>query len=150
MQIAYVCPQSLSREYFNCDYHQFEIRADNDLNDSGARAHQSHEVATHSNILSVKFFAGSRRVISGHVHINGQLDYSKPARGSSAGAEKNVGGGESSSSSTQGATATNLTWRTNEQTKRAEWWDGTKWVGGDWSDEYQRWYAYYNGQWYYW
>ncbi|PVH75247.1 hypothetical protein DL98DRAFT_498677, partial [Cadophora sp. DSE1049] len=98
---------------------------------AGARAHQSHEVATHSNIISVKFFAGSRRVISGHVHMNGQLDYSKPAHGSSsaqvattAGAGKNVGGGESSSSSTQSATATNLTWRTNEQSKRAEWWDG--------------------------
>ncbi|KAG9230119.1 hypothetical protein BJ875DRAFT_473106 [Amylocarpus encephaloides] len=122
---------------------------------AGARAHQSHEVATHSNILSVKFFAGSRRVISGHVHMNGELDYSKPAHGSSsaqvattAGAGKNVGGGESSSSSTQGAT--NLTWRTNEQTKCAEWWDGTKWVGGDWSGEYQKWYAYCNGQWYYW
>jgi hypothetical protein len=106
----------------------------------------------------VKFFAGSRRVISGHIHMNGKLDYSKPAYGSSStdvttttGGGKNVGGGGTSSgSSTQGATATNLTWRANEQTKRAEWWDGTNWVGGDWSDEYQKWYAYYNGQWYYW
>ena len=130
---------------------KFEIRANNDLNDSGAKAHQSHEVATHSNILIVKFFAGSRRVISGHVHMNGQLDYRSRRTAVSAqvattaGAEKNIGGGESSSSSTQGATATNLTWRTNEQTKCAEWWDSTKWVGGDWSEEYQKWYAYYNG-----
>ena len=35
----------------------------------------------------------------------------------------------SSSSSAQGIT--DLTWRTNEQTNRAEWWDGTKWVEGD-------------------
>jgi hypothetical protein len=32
-----------------------------------------------------------------------------------------------------------LTWRANERTKHAEWWDGTKWVAGGWSDEYQKW-----------
>jgi len=124
---------------------------------AGARAHQSHEVDTHSNIISVKFFAGSRRVISGHVHMNGQLDFGKPTQGSSsaqvattAGAGKNIGGGESSSSSTQSATTTDLTWRTNKKTNYAEWWDGKKWVTGDWSDELQKWYACYNGQWYYW
>ncbi|KAL2069776.1 hypothetical protein VTL71DRAFT_14455 [Oculimacula yallundae] len=86
--------------------------------------------------IAVKFFAGSKRVISGHVHTNGKLDFGKPTPGSSsaqvattAGAGKNIGGGESSSSS-------DLTWRTNTQTNYAEWWDGKEWVAGDWSDEY--------------
>jgi hypothetical protein len=51
--------------------------------------------------------------------------------------------GSGSAESTSGGS--DLIWRTNEQTKYAEWWDGTKWVQGDWSDEYQKWYTYYNG-----
>ncbi|KAK0102306.1 hypothetical protein ONS95_005929 [Cadophora gregata] len=124
---------------------------------AGAKAHQSYEVAAHSNIISVKFFAGSKRIMSAHVHLNGKVDYSKPTHGSSsaqvattAGAGHNAGGGESSSSHAQGATTTELSWRTNEQTKRAEWWNGVGWVEGEWSYEHQRWYAYYNGEWYYW
>jgi hypothetical protein len=95
----------------------------------GAKAHQSHEVATHSNVISAKFFDGDKRVISGHIHLNGMIDYSSRAR--------------------SGAAGSNLTWRTNEQTGVAEWWDGTKWVAGEYSDEYQKWHAYHNGQWYY-
>lgn len=34
--------------------------------------------------------------------------------------------------------ATDLRWRTNEQTKLTEWRDGAQWVEGDWSDEYQK------------
>lgn len=44
---------------------------------SGALAHQSHQVQSHSNVLSVKFFEGEDRVISGHVHMNGRVDYSR-------------------------------------------------------------------------
>ncbi len=43
---------------------------------SGAVAHQSYTVQTHSNVLSVQFYEGDRRVISGHVHMNGAIDYS--------------------------------------------------------------------------
>ena len=32
-------------------------------------------------MLSVKFLEGDERVISGHVHVNGQIDYSRRARG---------------------------------------------------------------------
>lgn len=58
--------------------------------------------------------------------------------------------GESSSSKSSKMEASNLTWRTNDQTNCAEWWDGKKWVKGDWSEDYQKWYAQHNGQWYYW
>ncbi|KFG82009.1 hypothetical protein MANI_026363 [Metarhizium anisopliae] len=44
---------------------------------AGALAHQSHQVQSHSNVLSVKFFEGEDRVISGHVHMNGRVDYSR-------------------------------------------------------------------------
>ncbi|PNY27628.1 Uncharacterized protein TCAP_02448 [Tolypocladium capitatum] len=59
-------------------------------NNSGARAHQSHEVASHSNVISAKFYAGDQRVISGHIHINGTLDYSQKARtaGQASGSSK--------------------------------------------------------------
>jgi len=42
----------------------------------------------------------------------------------------------SASSPAQGVTS--LTGRTNEQTQLAEWWDGTEWIEGNWSDEYQK------------
>ncbi|KAM0507561.1 hypothetical protein D7B24_006657 [Verticillium nonalfalfae] len=44
---------------------------------AGAKAHQSHNVEAHSNVLSVKFFAGGQRVVSGHVHLGGNIDYGK-------------------------------------------------------------------------
>jgi hypothetical protein len=44
------------------------------------QAHQSHEVATHSNVINAKFFAENKRVISGHIHLNGTIDYSGRAR----------------------------------------------------------------------
>ncbi|KAK4149939.1 hypothetical protein C8A00DRAFT_37470 [Chaetomidium leptoderma] len=44
---------------------------------SGAKAHQSHTTKHHTNILSVKFYQGAKRIISGHVHLNGMVDYSK-------------------------------------------------------------------------
>ncbi|TAQ86080.1 hypothetical protein B7494_g5593 [Chlorociboria aeruginascens] len=72
------------------------------------------------------------RLASIHAHDDGSWNEYLSRAG------RNSGGGESSSSSAQGATTTDLTWRTNEQTNRAEWWDGTKWVEGDWSDEYQK------------
>lgn len=31
-------------------------------------------------VISAKFYAGEQRVISGHVHINGTIDYSQKAR----------------------------------------------------------------------
>jgi len=121
---------------------------------AGAKAHQSHEVATHSNVISAKFFAENKRVISGHIHLNGTIDYSSRARsGGDAGPSSGSPGQSSSSEKSKEKSksgGSDLAWRTNEQTNCAQWWDGTKWVQGDWSDEYQKWYAYYNGQWYYW
>lgn len=49
-------------------------------NNRGAKAHQSSEVKSHSNVLSVKFFEGDQRVISGHIHMNGAIEYSQRAR----------------------------------------------------------------------
>ncbi|KAL1878038.1 hypothetical protein VTK73DRAFT_8262 [Phialemonium thermophilum] len=47
---------------------------------AGAAAHQSHNVKTHSNVLSVKFYSEEQRVVSGHIHINGRIDYSRERR----------------------------------------------------------------------
>ncbi|TWU72708.1 hypothetical protein ED733_004167 [Metarhizium rileyi] len=47
---------------------------------SGAKAHQSHTVSSHSRVLSVRFYAGEQRIISGHVYQNGMLAYSQRAR----------------------------------------------------------------------
>ncbi|GAB0139165.1 hypothetical protein EsDP_00007378 [Epichloe bromicola] len=47
---------------------------------TGAKAHQSHTVNSHSNVLSVRFYAGEQKVISGHIHMNGMLEYSQKAR----------------------------------------------------------------------
>lgn len=35
---------------------------------SGANAHQSHTTAAHSDVLSVAFYAGKKRFLSGHIH----------------------------------------------------------------------------------
>ena len=110
----------------------------------GAQAHPSHEVATHSNVISAKFFAENKRVISGHIHLNGTIDYSARARSGGVAGPSSGSPGQSKSS------GSGLTWQTNEQTNHAEWWDGTKWVEGNWSGEHQKWYAYYNGQEHYW
>ncbi|KAG4432045.1 hypothetical protein IFR05_012484 [Cadophora sp. M221] len=87
------------------------------------------------------------RLTSYHAYPSGLVVFSKKKYGQ---VQLPDHGDESSGSSAQGAATINPRWRTNEQTKRAEWWDGTKWVEGDWSDEYQKWYAHSNGQWYYW
>ncbi|KUJ06356.1 uncharacterized protein LY89DRAFT_790640 [Mollisia scopiformis] len=92
--------------------------------------------------------ASGTRLTSYHAYPSGLVVFSKKKYGQ---VQLPDDGGESSSSSAaQGATTTDLTWRTNEQTGYAEWWDSAKWVQGDWSDEQQKWYAYYNGQWCYW
>ncbi|KAJ0158924.1 hypothetical protein CTA2_10628 [Colletotrichum tanaceti] len=44
----------------------------------GAKAHRSHEVPSHSNVISAKFFAGKTRVVSGHIHLDGTVDYGRP------------------------------------------------------------------------
>ncbi|KAI1154450.1 hypothetical protein F4825DRAFT_448502 [Nemania diffusa] len=92
--------------------------------------------------------ASGTRLTSYHAYPNGLVVFSKKKYGQVQ--LPDYGGEPSSSSSAQGTATTDLTWRKNEQTNCAEWWNGTKWVQGDWSDEYQKWYAYYNGQSYYW
>jgi len=108
--------------------------------------HSAKDPSDPKKVITISYHTGKgTRLLSIHAHDDGTWNEFFSRAG------KNVGGGESSSSSSaQGATTTDLTWRTNEQTNRGEWWDGTKWAEGNWSDEYQKWYAYYNGQWYYW
>ncbi len=131
---------------------------------NGSRPHKSHDDPTDPKpVISFALYKSNKlnsrnRVASGHVHDDGTghvnfpskykqyraitgMEYKPPGSGMS---------GQSSSSGKSQLGGSDLTWRTNEQTKYAEWWDGTKWVAGDWSDEYQKWYAYYNGQWCYW
>ncbi|CZR52895.1 uncharacterized protein PAC_02772 [Phialocephala subalpina] len=130
---------------------------------NGSRPHKSHDdPADPKPVISFALYKSNKlnsrnRVASGHVHDDGTghvnfpskykqyraitgMEYKPPSSGTS---------GQSSSGKSKSG-GSDLTWRTNEQTNRAEWWDGTKWVEGDWSDEYQNWYAYYNGEWYYW
>ncbi|KAK7414535.1 hypothetical protein QQZ08_012532 [Neonectria magnoliae] len=104
---------------------------------SGAKAHQSHNVAAHTNVLSVAFYAGKTRVVSGHIHDDGTVDYSKGQ------------GSQAEASSSRSGFETGLTWQVNAA-NQAEYWDGTQWQHGEWSDEHQLWIAYYNGAWYAW
>lgn len=104
---------------------------------SGAKAHQSRHVAEHTNVLSVAFYDGKTRILSGHVHGDGTVDYSK-AKGSQAGASSSVPGFE-----------TGLTWQMNPA-GYAEYWDGAQWQRGEWSEEHELWVAYYNNAWYAW
>ncbi|KAH8719926.1 hypothetical protein HC256_000334 [Beauveria bassiana] len=73
----------------------------NDHDQSGGKAHQSRDVQAHSNVISVKFYDGDeRKVVSGHVHMDGRIEYNK----------KLPGGGLKS------------TWKpTREQVNQAKW-----------------------------
>jgi hypothetical protein len=104
---------------------------------SGAKTNQSRTVTSHVSVLSVAFYAREARVISGHVHDNGAVDYSK-GRGSQA---------EASNSGS--VFETGLTWQMNAA-NQAEYWDGTQRQSGEWSGEHQLWIAYYNEAWYAW
>ncbi|KAK7414627.1 hypothetical protein QQZ08_012519 [Neonectria magnoliae] len=105
----------------------------------GAKAHQSHNVPSHSAVLSVAFYDGKKRIVSGHIHQDGRVDFSK------------AGGSSSGSASTQPQFATGLTWQIDPGNPRqALWWNGTGWENGQWSDEHQLWLAYCNGTWYAW
>ncbi|KAH7305151.1 hypothetical protein BKA65DRAFT_486084 [Rhexocercosporidium sp. MPI-PUGE-AT-0058] len=89
----------------------------------GTTAHRSSKDPSGSKeVITISYHTGKgSRLLSIHAHDNGTWNefFSR--------ARKNAGGGESSSSSSaQGTTTTDLTWRTNDQTKCAEWWDGTK------------------------
>ncbi|KAK3896904.1 hypothetical protein C8A05DRAFT_20229 [Staphylotrichum tortipilum] len=42
---------------------------------SGSRAHQSHTTAHHTNVLSIKYFEGAVKAVSGHIHLNGFVEY---------------------------------------------------------------------------
>ncbi|OAA53453.1 hypothetical protein SPI_09381 [Niveomyces insectorum RCEF 264] len=64
----------------------------NGMKIKGAKAHQSHTVKAHSNVLSVTFFAGEQRIVSGHIHANGAIEYGRKARASGK-ASSNSGGG---------------------------------------------------------
>ena len=68
---------------------------------SGAQAHQSHNVAAHTNVLSVAFYTGKTRVVSGHIHGDGTVDYSKGQ------------GPQAEASSSGSGFATGLTWQVN-------------------------------------
>jgi hypothetical protein len=58
-------------------------------------------------------------------------------------------GGQQTSSSTQDQSKA-LTWQWNTAKGYAEWWDGQKWVQGEWNSERQKWMAYYGDKWYTW
>ena len=65
----------------------------------------------------------------------------------------NVVNPESSGSSQAGTSSdfkTGMTWQVNQDTNLAEWWDVNAWQPGQWSNEQDRWIAYYNGDWYEW
>ncbi|KAM3486355.1 hypothetical protein MY8738_000571 [Beauveria namnaoensis] len=68
---------------------------------AGGKAHQSRDVQAHSNVISVRFYDGDEReVVSGHVHMDGRIEYNK----------KVPGGGLKS------------TWKpTREQVNQAKW-----------------------------
>ncbi|KAI0182251.1 hypothetical protein EV127DRAFT_517925 [Xylaria flabelliformis] len=51
---------------------------------TGARAHQSHEVATHANVISAKFWTGDKRAISGHIMMNGYIEFGKNKQASTS------------------------------------------------------------------
>ncbi|KAH8161428.1 hypothetical protein CIB48_g6813 [Xylaria polymorpha] len=116
---------------------------------NGSRPHKSHDdPADPKPVISFALYKSNKlnsrnRVASGHVHDDGTghvnfpskykqyraitgMEYKPPSSGTS---------GQSSSSGKSTSGGSDLTWRTNGQTKCAEWWDGTKWVAGDWSDE---------------
>ncbi|KAF2424930.1 hypothetical protein EJ08DRAFT_408510 [Tothia fuscella] len=117
---------------------------------NGSWPHKSHDdPADPKPVISFALYKSNKlnsrnRVGSGHVHDDGtghvnfpskykqyraitEMEYKPPSSGTS---------GQSSSSGKSNSGGSNLIWRTNEQTKYAEWWDGTKWVAGDWSVEY--------------
>ncbi|TVY14766.1 hypothetical protein LARI1_G008251 [Lachnellula arida] len=129
---------------------------------NGSRPHRSHDdPADPKPVISFALYKSNKlnsqnRVASGHVHDDGIGHINFPSKYKQyraiTGMEyKPPGSGTSGESSSSGKSAgSDLTWRTNKQTNYAEWWDGKKWVTGDWSDELQKWHAYYKGQWYYW
>jgi hypothetical protein len=135
---------------------------------NGSRPHKFHgDPADPMPVISFALYKSNKlnsrnRVASGHVHDDGTGHVNFPSKykqyraitGMEDKPPSNGMSGESSSSGKSqrdgSSDGFDLTWRINEQTKYAEWWDGTKWVTGDWSDEYQKWYAYYKGQCHYW
>ncbi|KAF1848399.1 uncharacterized protein K460DRAFT_364380 [Cucurbitaria berberidis CBS 394.84] len=127
---------------------------------NGSRPHKSHDdPADPKPVISFALYKSNKlnsrnRVGSGHVHDDGtgHVNFSSKYKQYRAitGMEYKPPIGQSSSSGESKSGGSGLTWRTNEQAKYAEWWDGTNWVAGNWSNEYQKWCACYNGQWYYW
>ncbi|KAG5998486.1 hypothetical protein E4U52_008077 [Claviceps spartinae] len=102
---------------------------------------QSHTVPSHSAVLSVAFYDGKKRIVSGHIHKNGRVDFSKEGRNSSG----------SASTQPQPQFATGLIWQMDpDNPRQAIWWNSTGWENGQWSDEHHLWIAYCNGMWYAW
>lgn len=89
------------------------------------------------------FYDGGKKIISGHIFSDGNIEYSRPAHGAS-----------SYVASFQSQASTSIsgpTWRWNEQGRYAEYsWDGSNYYGGDWAGELQKWYIIYNGECFYW
>ncbi|KAG6194828.1 hypothetical protein E4U50_000532 [Claviceps purpurea] len=111
----------------------------------GAKAHQSHTVPSHSSVISVAFYDGKKRIVSGHIHKNGRVDFSKAAKAGKA------AGSSSGSASTQPQFETGLIWQMDpDNPHQAIWWNSTRWENGQWSDEHHLWIAYCNDMWYAW
>ncbi|KID87141.1 hypothetical protein MGU_05919 [Metarhizium guizhouense ARSEF 977] len=84
-----------------------------------------------------------RRLTLFYVYENGLVRFSKD--------KYNVGDddvGESSRATS--AFKTGMTWQMNSDNTCALWWDGSKWQEGQWSKEYAKWTAFWNGEWYAW
>ncbi|KAF2754656.1 hypothetical protein EJ05DRAFT_479092 [Pseudovirgaria hyperparasitica] len=138
---------------------------------NGNRPHRSHDDPTDTKlVISFALYKSAttssrNRVGSGHVHADGTghvnfpskykqyravtgMEYRAPIGQLIKSGDSSSKESQSGDSSSKESKSDDLTWRTNEQTGYAEWWDGTNWVAGAWSDQNQRWYAFYNGQWY--
>ncbi|KAG5950600.1 hypothetical protein E4U57_007522 [Claviceps arundinis] len=116
----------------------------------GAKAHQSHTVPSHSSVISVAFYDGKKHIVSGHIHENGTVDFSKLKAGKAGKASK-AGGSSSGSASTQPQFETGLKWQMDpDNPHQAIWWNCTRWENGQWSDEHHLWIAYCNDTWYAW
>ncbi|KAI0403310.1 hypothetical protein F4802DRAFT_315775 [Xylaria palmicola] len=89
-----------------------------------------------------------RRLTSYHIYESGLVLFSKEKYNT------RTFGGSGSSSQAQASSSTassgRLTWQMSADGTRAEWWDGTAWQPGRWSDEQRKWVAYYNGAWHAW
>ncbi|KAI1421744.1 hypothetical protein F5Y12DRAFT_766220 [Xylaria sp. FL1777] len=59
---------------------------------TGARAHQSSELAAHGNVISAKFWIGDKRAMSAHIMMNGYIEFGKIKKSGSSHASSSRSG----------------------------------------------------------